>query len=114
MFVPAERWYCCLTAADQAAVSITAAAFTAALMQPIPADVFDTAWGLTLLYVTGQRDQVLALYALEDTFIVIPDAPPIPAVGIVDVLLWLDIAGFLLTGGGDCAGGCDAPTWSIQ
>jgi len=111
MFVPAAVWFCCLDVVDKAAVSVTAAAFTTALMQPIPSDTFDVAWGLTDLYQFAGRGAVLLLYGLEDTVIVVPDAPPIPAVGVVNVPLWLDIEGFLLVGGAACDAGCDVPTY---
>jgi hypothetical protein len=111
---PVVRWFCCLTAEDKAAVTETAALFVTSLYQPIPSDFFDAAWVFTLLYTSGKRDAVLELYGLEDTFIYIPDGPPVPAVGITIPSVWDDIVAFLIAGGGDCALGCDAPTWSIQ
>ena len=92
----------------------SAAAFAAALNQPIERDSFDTIWGLSPLFVNAGIDAVLLLYGLEHTFIVIEDAPPIPAVAIANVLLWLDIDAFLLSGGGACVDGCDTPTFTIQ
>lgn len=114
MFSPASVWFCCQPATTQAAVGIVAGLFGAALNQPIPADAFDTAWGLTDFYAASDRSAALWLFGLEDTVIVIPDELPIPAVGIVNVLLWLDIEGFLLTGGGACGDGCDAPSFLVS
>lgn len=111
MFVAASVWFCCLAPFDKAAVIATAASFTTTLFQPIPSDTFDTAWGLTDLYQFAGRGAVMFLYGLEDTFIVIPDEPPVPAVGITNVLLWLDIDGFILTGGAACGDGCDIPSF---
>lgn len=114
MFLPAEVWYCCLTDEDKAAVASTAALYLALLNQPIELTTFEAVWAITLGYQIAGLDFVLATYALENTFIVIPDEPPIPAVGITDLLLWLNIQGFILVGGADCPEGCDAPSWSIQ
>lgn len=113
MFTPASRWFCCLTFADKVAVVGTATLFTVSLMTPIEATTFDLLWTPTQMYIAGLRATVLSIYGLEDTFIYIPDEPPIPAIGIVDALLWLDIEGFLLTGGADCPDGCDVPTWAV-
>lgn len=113
MFVPAEVWFCCLTAAEVGAVASTSAAFVFSLEQPVPLDTFETLWGLSTLYNVAGIDTVLYLYGLEHTFIIIEDAPPIPAVGIVNLPLWLDIEGFILTGGGFCSDGCDTPTFTL-
>lgn len=112
MFVPANVWFCCLRDEDKAAVVGTAALFTSSLMQPVPAAAFDVFWAATMLMLNGQRDAILTLYGLEDTFIVIPDEPPVPAVGVVNVPLWLDVEGFVLTGQADCVDGCDEPRWN--
>lgn len=113
MFVPADVWFCCLGAGDKAAVIGAAALYTAELMQPIPTGVFDLVWAASPLFMFAGHEAVLTVYGLEDTFIFIPDEPPIPAVGILNEPLWLDIEAFLLTGGAGCPDDCDAPSYLI-
>lgn len=112
MFVPAEVWFCCLTSGERAAVASTAALFTAGLMTPIEQGTFESVWTLSQLYNAYGLPLILLTYGLEQTFIIIPDEPPIPAIGIVNIPLWLDIEGFMLSGGGVCVDGCDEPVWS--
>jgi|SRR5688572_14022042 len=113
MFLPAEVWLCCLRDDDRAAVIATAALFTSFIFQPVPEDMFVALWFGTQTYDFAGLEVILELYGLEHTLIIIPDEPPIPAIGIVNSLLWLDIDGFVLTGGGLCSDGCDKPTFLI-
>lgn len=94
-------------------MSTTAALFAAVLNQPIPYDTWVSAWSLSELYQWAGEGPVMLIYGLEHTFIVIPDEPPVPAIGIANVLLWLDIDAFLLSGGGVCTDGCDVPSYLI-
>lgn len=113
MFLPASVWFCCLRTEDKVAVVATATLFAAVANQPIDEATFQTVWGLTMLSLNGYYETILFLYDLEHTFIVIPDEPPIPAIGIVNLPLWLDIEGFILTGGAVCVDGCDVPSFVI-
>lgn len=111
MFVGADVWYCCLHPDDMAAVDDTSAMFILSLEQPIERTLFEIAWGSSQMYIHAGIDAVLYYYALEHTFIIIPDEPPIPAVGIVDLALWTNIELFLLSGDGACPDGCDIPSY---
>lgn len=113
MFIPAERWFCCLTPNERAAVAGTAVSFIASLNTPLERGAFEALWSLSTLYQQGGLGLVLFVYALQEDFIVIPDEPPIPAVGVANLPLWLDIEEFILTGSGTCPDGCDQPDWLV-
>lgn len=80
--------------------------FSAMLWQPIPRDAWSATFiGCTDILAEHQRVALLH-WGLEETFIIIPDEPPIPAIGITVLEFWVGLAAYLLLHPGLCAEDC--------
>lgn len=104
-------WYCCILPTERAAIDALSINFVTALGQPMPRVIWDVIWATATWGGAERTAAALASWSLEYTEIVIPDEPPVPAVGYTDYAAWAALAAYVVAPGPKCTDGCTQPSW---
>lgn len=103
--------YCCLATPEKTVLTALLIWFVANLNSPIPRDAYDALWAASGVPSGFRKDDAMGMMGLYETVIVIPDEPPVPAVGIADLSAWLAFEAWAASGGTACSDGCAAWEW---
>lgn len=104
-------WYCCILPTERAAIDALGINFVISLGQPMPLTVWEAIWSAASWGGAERAAAAMQSWSLEHTFIVIPDEPPVPAVGYTDVVAWAALAAEIVLPGPKCPDGCTQPVW---
>lgn len=105
-------WYCCILDAERAAIDALSINFVLTLGQPMPLDIWEAIWAAATWGGAKRAAAALASWSLELTEIIVPDLPPIPAVGYTDYTAWLALSAAVVAPGPKCPQGCTQPSWT--
>lgn len=104
-------WYCCILTTERLAVDALSFNLISTGGQPLLLEAWELVWATATWGASERRAAAEAAWQVYDTFILIPDEPPIPAVQVTDLVAWGALAASVVAPGPKCPDGCTQPVW---